>query len=180
MYFASLADKLLSFDTWIFSFLQQWQYAWLVQAAVFFTDFFSPINITIYCLALIMFLWLHRKNTHLTQFLFALSAGSITVLVSKWWFKIPRPPHPLVAETGYSFASGHAVISIIFFLLLIHAYKKHVTHIPTRIFFILFCLLLVFLIGVSRVYLGVHYGSDVIAGYAIGAIIFEISVLIFG
>ncbi|UOK59735.1 phosphatase PAP2 family protein [Bacillus sp. OVS6] len=84
-------------------------------------------------------------------------------------FKRDRPTfNPLITESGYSFPSGHSMVSFSFlgilaYLLTLMVKKKSLKVLIMALFFFI-----VFLIGFSRIYLGVHYPSDVIAGFAAG------------
>ena len=78
----------------------------------------------------------------------------------------PRPTEfRIVEETGYSFPSGHSMVSMAFYGYLIYLIYKYVEN--KYIKWSLICLLscLVILIGTSRIYLGVHYTSDVLGGF---------------
>src|SRR5678810_1097061 len=82
-----------------------------------------------------------------------------------------RPDIPVIEKVGgYSFPSGHALIGVVFYGLVIfviwHEVKQKWLKIALTIFFVLFILLISF----SRIYLRVHYASDVIAGIAVGFI----------
>lgn len=80
----------------------------------------------------------------------------------------PRPEgFRIIKETGYSFPSGHSMVSMAFYGYLIYLIYKHIKNKYLKCFLITTLSLLIFLIGVSRVYLGVHYISDVIAGFVI-------------
>ena len=80
----------------------------------------------------------------------------------------PRPTEfRIVEETGYSFPSGHSMVSMAFYGYLIYLIYKYVEnkYIKWSLICILSCL--VILIGTSRIYLGVHYTSDVLGGFLI-------------
>ena len=76
----------------------------------------------------------------------------------------------LIEMTGYSFPSGHAMVSMAFYGLLIYIYKHLITNKIVRNTLIIINIIIIILIGISRVYLGVHYLSDVITGYSISII----------
>ncbi len=87
----------------------------------------------------------------------------------KFLFDRPRPLMPLLFDAkGLSFPSGHALMSVTFYGLLIYITFKTIKNRPLRWTLIIMLLLLVLIIGFSRVYLRVHYASDVIAGYCVG------------
>lgn len=80
----------------------------------------------------------------------------------------PRPiGYRLIDETGYSFPSGHSMISTAFYGLIIYFIWKNVKNKKMRNISCVLLGFLVGLIGISRIYLGVHYASDVIGGFLI-------------
>lgn len=80
----------------------------------------------------------------------------------------PRPTeYRIVNETGYSFPSGHSMVSMAFYGFLIYLIYKYVKNQYLKIGLITFLSILIISIGISRIYLGVHYTSDVMAGFCI-------------
>jgi len=79
-----------------------------------------------------------------------------------------RPENALIHASGYSFPSGHATTAMIFFSLMIYFFKDDIKDKLLKNLFIAANALLILLIGFSRVYLGVHWFSDVIAGFSLG------------
>lgn len=79
-----------------------------------------------------------------------------------------RPETALIRETGFSLPSFHAMCSIAFYGFLIYSMKKYIPNIKIRYIFTIFFAILILLIGFSRIYLNVHYMSDVIIGYLFG------------
>lgn len=71
----------------------------------------------------------------------------------------------LIAETGYSFPSGHSMVSMAFYGYLTYLIYKNVRNKKLRWTLITCFSLLILIIGMSRIYLGVHYTSDVFAGF---------------
>lgn len=80
----------------------------------------------------------------------------------------PRPSEfQIITETGYSFPSGHSMVSMAFYGLFIYLIYKNVTNKYLKWILMIFLLLLIILIGISRIYLGVHYTSDVLGGFVL-------------
>lgn len=80
----------------------------------------------------------------------------------------PRPTEfRIIDETGYSFPSGHSMVSMAFYGFLIYLIYKSVKNRYLKYSLMSILFILIILIGISRIYLGVHYTSDVIAGFLI-------------
>lgn len=80
----------------------------------------------------------------------------------------PRPTeYRIVEETGYSFPSGHSMVSMAFYGYLIYLIYKYVKNKYIKWISIVLLSILVCSIGISRIYLGVHYTSDVLGGFLI-------------
>ena len=110
------------------------------------------------------------KNYRKAIFAFATGVGGLLLIVGlKTFFARPRPLYPLLyKEETFSFPSGHATFSFIFYGTL--AYFIWLSNLPKawKYVGINFLILLSFTIGLSRIYLRVHYPSDVLAGFCIG------------
>lgn len=96
--------------------------------------------------------------------------GIISLL--NWVLKIivqrPRPNEfRLIDESGYSFPSGHSMVSMAFYGFIMYLIYKKVENKYLRWGLIAFLGILIISIGISRIYLGVHYTSDVLAGFLI-------------
>ncbi len=80
----------------------------------------------------------------------------------------PRPEgYRLIDESGYSFPSGHSMVSTAFYGLIIYIIWKNVKNKAIKYTSCTLLTILVILIGISRIYLGVHYASDVLGGFLI-------------
>ena len=95
---------------------------------------------------------------------------TITILnqILKFILRRPRPTEfKIINETGYSFPSGHSMISMAFYGFLIYLIYKNIKNKCLKTTLIIILSLLIIAIGISRIYLGVHYVSDVIGGFLI-------------
>ena len=93
----------------------------------------------------------------------------------------PRPEgFRLIDESGYSFPSGHSMVSMAFYGLIIYFVFTNIKNKKIRNVICTILTILIILIGISRIYLGVHYASDVLAGFliSIGYLIVFIEVVL--
>lgn len=99
--------------------------------------------------------------------------GIVTILnqIIKFIMQRPRPTEfRIIEETGYSFPSGHSITSMVFYGYLVYLTYKYINNKKIKIPLIIFLILLIPTIGLSRIYLGVHYASDVLCGFLLGTI----------
>jgi undecaprenyl-diphosphatase len=107
----------------------------------------------------------------LLAFAASLIGGSLLAMLLKLHFQRPRPSEfePIVSADGYSFPSGHATDAMLFFGGLAYViFTSLEWSLVARLTGVALCAAAILLIGASRIYLGVHYLSDVVAGYALG------------
>ncbi len=115
-------------------------------------------------------LWRRRRPRRERAFLWvALVGSSVLNQALKWGFARPRPPQVVwwTHATGWSFPSGHAMIAVVCYGATAYILGRGRPR-PQRIGLYAAALAWAVLIALSRVYLGVHYLTDVIAGVAIG------------
>lgn len=123
-----------------------------------------------FTLAVSGFCWFDKKKKLLLFFLGSVGGGTLAMVVLKHFFARPRPsivPH-LVPVAMESFPSGHSMISAIFYLTLGALLAQATQDRVLKIYYYSVACLITLLIGISRVYLGVHYPSDVLAGWCAG------------
>lgn len=124
------------------------------------TVFGSAYVIVPCCIILLVFLK-NKKN----RILMASNLVIITLLnqILKHTFKRLRPINSIISESGYSFPSGHSMVSMAFYGFLIYLLCK--SNFKYKKIFIGLLIILILLIGISRIYLGVHYPTDVFGGF---------------
>jgi membrane protein DedA with SNARE-associated domain/membrane-associated phospholipid phosphatase len=113
-----------------------------------------------------------RRWIFLGSWLAAVAGSAFLNQLLKGLFERPRPyfEHPLLIEPSYSFPSGHAMESFVVYGMLAYFAVLALRSWKARVAVVCGAALLVMLIGFSRIYLGVHYFSDVLAGYAAGGV----------
>lgn len=132
------------------------------------TNITSPIMVII--TALILVLAIKDKKIKISLVINLLGITIINNLI-KVIIARPRPEiNKLVTETGYSFPSGHSITSMVFYGYLVYLTYKYINNKKIKIPLIIFLILLIPTIGLSRIYLGVHYTSDVLCGFLLGII----------
>jgi undecaprenyl-diphosphatase len=112
-----------------------------------------------------------RRPQELTVLVVSAIAVYATVHVTKGALDRPRPPDPLAGSRLSSFPSGHAAYSTVYVALAIVAARVFSGN-ARRALLVVAALVLAYAIGASRAYLRVHWWSDVLAGWALGAAIF--------
>lgn len=132
------------------------------------TNITSPIMVIITLLILVLAIKDKKIKISLVINLLGITIinNLIKVIIAR-----PRPEiNKLVTETGYSFPSGHSITSMVFYGYLVYLTYKYINNKKIKILLIIFLILLIPTIGLSRIYLGVHYTSDVLCGFLLGII----------
>lgn len=131
--------------------------------AKFITNFGGAIFLSIATIALLLLI----KNKKIGLSIF--SNIVIITILNQLLKRILRRPRPtefrIVEETGYSFPSGHSMVSMAFYGYLIYLIYRHIKNKYIKWSLIVLLSILICLIGISRIYLGVHYTSDVLGGF---------------
>jgi undecaprenyl-diphosphatase len=143
---------------------------------IFLGNYSEAIMIGIAIIAVSLF-YLQKRKMQSLILVFSLGLGYILKNLIKAVVQRDRPLMQLVQETDYSFPSGHALLSIILFSLIIYFYKDDIKNKTGRIIFIAAGIFLILLIGLSRIYLNVHWFTDVIGGYALGFFVVNLGLL---
>jgi undecaprenyl-diphosphatase len=143
---------------------------WSAEMARDITALGGATVVTLITTLVLGYLLLRRLYAAATLVLVAIVGGYLLSNTLKAFFDRPRPkivPH-LAEVVSASFPSGHSMVSSVAYLTLGALLARTVARRREKVYFICASLLLTFLIGLSRVYLGVHYPSDVLAGWSGG------------
>ena len=138
-------------------------------------QFLIPAN-----LILIFYFLLVKKQTWFSIRVITIAISSLVLmLLLKQLFQRKRPLSPLLkAAKGLSFPSGHTIMAVTFYGLLIYILQHSIPIAWLKWFLTFLVALLIILIGFSRIYLRVHYASDVAAGFIIGLLWLLISLAV--
>ena len=133
--------------------------------AKFITNFGGAIFLII--LTITLFVLIKNKKIGLSIILNLVIITGLNQIL-KYILQRPRPTeYRLIEETGFSFPSGHSMVSMAFYGYLIYLIYKYVKNKYLKWISIVLLSTLICSIGISRIYLGVHYTSDVLGGFLI-------------
>ncbi|NWF89051.1 MAG: phosphatase PAP2 family protein [Ignavibacteriaceae bacterium] len=144
--------------------------AWLTGLMTDITALGGATIIFLITATVFFYLLIQKKYEFMWLIFTATIGGALLSFGLKELFARERPPlvFHLLTVKSMSFPSGHAMISSIVYLTQGALLAKVQSNKNLRIYILLVAIILVFLIGISRVYLGVHYPTDVLAGWSIG------------
>jgi membrane-associated phospholipid phosphatase len=127
--------------------------------------FLIPANIIL----IAYFLFIKKHRWYSVKVPAVALSSLLLIFILKIIFHRDRPLSPLLeAAKGYSFPSGHATMSITFYGLIIFLVWQNEKNTWLKWVLTILLVLLIIFIGISRVYLRVHYASDVLAGFCVG------------
>ncbi|MEI8363852.1 MAG: phosphatase PAP2 family protein [archaeon] len=141
----------------------------LVSIFILITSICSTIGIVVVGIVIAIYFYLLNKLKDLKTIVLLVFTELIFVYIIKHIISRTRPVNEIIQQTNFSFPSGHAAISIVLFGFLVVFFwnrKRYVSYLLG---------ILILLIGFSRIYLNVHWLTDVIGGYLIGS-----TILLFG
>lgn len=181
--FVELADDVLEGDTrqideWIMLLLRNPEDLsdplgplWFEEMMRDITAFGSIIFLTLFSLAVVGFLLLKKKTGMAVYTTAAIAGGLLLSTLLKHSFNRPRPdlvPHGSYVMSA-SFPSGHSMLSAVVFLTLGGLIARYTKQKQLKVYVLTLSILATFMVGCSRVYLGVHWPTDVLAGWTAGS-----------
>lgn len=136
---------------------------------IFITKFGAEF-LFLFLLALLIF-FLKTKQYEIFFLISSVTlGGSLLVIFFKNFISRSRPvlENSIYIAEGFSYPSGHTAIATCFYGILIYLVVKCIKNLKNKIFLSLFLAFIIILVGFSRIYLGVHYPTDILAGYCLG------------
>lgn len=160
---AVMLNKTVTFDEWIFKTLHEITEGKFLDFFKLFTELGSTKGIAITSIIVLVLLF---KKGGINNFI---NVASIAIInkTSKIIIRRERPEWKLIEHGGYSYPSGHSMATFCLYGYLIFLANKYIKNKYLKYTIYIICGLIILLIGMSRIYLGVHYASDVIGGYLI-------------
>ncbi len=123
-----------------------------------------------FVVVVISILWMWHKRLYILPLLLTIAGAEIFTTISKIIFHRPRPELAIYVEHSFSFPSGHATIAVAFYGFLTYILIRNFVRWKIKVNVFFAGLAIILLIGFSRLYLGVHYVSDVWGGYLVGTL----------
>ncbi|OOE12996.1 phosphatase PAP2 family protein [Fictibacillus arsenicus] len=166
-----MEQERFTFDQVIIQYVLNIRTETLTEIMKFITFLGGKTILTLLLIGSLVWLIVKRKNYWGAIFyIIAVAGGGLINLGLKHWFGRVRPEESLIVEQGFSYPSGHSMGSLIYYgflgYLVIRSQRGRSLKLLLGIGFIT----LILLIGFSRIYLGVHYPSDVLAGFSAGTV----------
>ncbi len=166
----ALTDKvfLLQFDLFANAYFIAHSTPMLSSVMNIITNVFSPSSIILYSLVGIAY-FMYKKKYYDSIIIFLSLSGSylVTFFIKNMVLRL-RPEFGYIVESGYSFPSGHAIAITTFSVLLVYLFLVKINSMVLREISISLVALLLLTVSFSRIYLGVHWVSDVMAGIGLG------------
>lgn len=166
--FLVIFDKISFLDNWFYNLLMSFRCEFLDN---YFTGVtrFGDVGMVMFILLLFLIIFKDRRGIFLN--ISAIASVGINYVL-KLIIRRDRPNGlRLVEQGGFSFPSGHTMISVCVYGYLLYIVKSSVKNKFLRYFLSTLLVILILSIGISRVYVGVHYFSDVLAGYLLAIVI---------
>jgi membrane-associated phospholipid phosphatase len=180
---SNLAQELLEFsrlkeiDNYLAHYFFSHRNEQVAQLVYFFTRLGSSPTVGSVMLLFTGIMILLKRYHALIALVANLGLSTLTAFVGKWYYQFPRPAGlAWYEEFSYSFPSGHATVAMAFYGFLFYLLLMYLRSDSWKTFVFIMALLFVLGMGFSRIYLGVHYLSDVLGGFAIGFVWFVFSV----
>ena len=169
-----LTNNISSFDDFIYKYFFLIINTFFDIFFIFFTRLGDIIPVTIITICLLMIF--NKEDRYILG-----SSMIITLLINqglKYIIQRPRPPleERLISQSGYSYPSGHSMMAMCLYGVLIYLINRKLKNKKLKIILTIILSIIILLIGVSRIYVRVHYPSDVLGAYLLTILILIINI----
>ncbi len=149
----------------LFSFASQ---SPLTPLVVFLTHVGSPLSLFVFTFLVAVYLLLVHKDRYVKPLILSAAVCAVSVYVAKIVFAVARPENGILTLTSHSYPSGHAAVAlfVLFATAFIFSHVRFVTKHARALYGV--AIFLSICIAVSRVYLSVHFASDIVGGFLLG------------
>jgi undecaprenyl-diphosphatase len=159
--------KIVQFDSNVIAAIQGMESPGLTKVMKFFTFIGSAPFVIVLSIILLFFLYkvLHHRMELILLIASIFGSAALNGLLKQFFHRVRPNLHRLIDVGGYSFPSGHAMSAFTVYVILTFLLWRHIPSKWGRTLLILFSFFMILSIGTSRIYLGVHYPSDIVGGY---------------
>ncbi|MEG1059124.1 MAG: phosphatase PAP2 family protein [Clostridia bacterium] len=164
------ADLSIEFENWVYSEAVEHMSPVVTNIVKFITRLGNASSIILFCFVLLIIPYTRHKYG-MPVSISVIISGIFTIVLKKAFVRQRPDILRLVTESTYSFPSGHAMINGAMYIMIILLVLKYVKSKKIKTALISLCSFLIVSIGFSRVYLGVHYISDIIGGWLLGFVV---------
>lgn len=173
-----LDQEVINFNVNFLSKMAELRTPQLGEAFLFVTLLGKGYVVTLGTIFLATILAMYRKWTVLWTVLVSIATGQLLVTIAKNIFEKVRPPFSdaLIIERTFSFPSGHTFAAVVFYGILTYLLLKIAKNKWQKILIVLGGMLIIFMVAFSRVFIGAHWPTDVLASFAAGSTWLAISI----
>lgn len=174
-----IIQNLIKYDVLISNSLFNIRNIDVVNIFIVITNLVNPLMIVVLTILFILSTIFLKKKKFIIPIILSIFFASTSMVVLKNIFERPRPNLSYYIESGFSFPSGHSTMAVAFYGFIIYFLLQNIKNIKYKFIAIPILLVIILLIGFSRMYLGVHYLTDVLGGFILGGICLYSSIFIF-
>lgn len=165
-------------DVRVENLLYSFRHLGLIKFFLWVTTLANVRVIIVFAAVLSLILWIRKRKEFILPFWVTLTGSTLFYTVTKLIIHRPRPELAYYVERGFSFPSGHSTIAVAFYGFVAYILFRRKRHWKMKANIVFWGLLTILTIGFSRIYLSVHYLSDVIGGFMMGALWLIIGIII--
>lgn len=169
-------EYIVKLDMLIHDNISQIYSTFLTKLMIIITSVDNIIPITIITLSIVIYLYYKKYYNEMLFLFISVTGASFLMVIIKSIIERPRPELKVIEVVGYSFPSGHATISTALGFTIFYILKDKIKY---RKSFLMLCIIIPLLISFSRIYLNVHYLSDVLAGISLALFWVSLIAIIF-